>query len=130
MTITNKLLIGFILAVVIYFAGDFIYGRIHKAGYDAGVAYQTQVYQTAQAKAKQEFDVLQAQADKERSDLNKQIQSLSDQNKALKEDLAKKKKEIQQEKTDYAKTTGGSMSCFGPNDDGLFIINKSFPSAH
>lgn len=123
-----KLLIGLVVVVVLWFAGNFIYNQIREAGYEAGVAYQTQVYVAAQAKAKQEFDVLQKKADEDRALLNQQITNLSKNNAALKADLEKKKHAVNEETTNYAKTNSGSMSCFAPNDDGLFIINKSFPS--
>lgn len=102
--------------------------NIYHNGYNAGVAYQTQVYQQNQVKAQQQFDVLQAKADQDRTNLNKQITSLSTLNADLQKKLAEKEKKTNQEKIDYAKTPAGSMSCFAPRDNGLFIINNSFPA--
>lgn len=114
--------------IVLYLCAASIRDSIYQEGYDAGIAYQVQVDKNNQAKAKQQFDVLQAQADKDRTDLNKQITSLSATNKDLREQLDKKERKTNQEKTDYAKTSAGSMSCFAPRDDGLRIINESFPT--
>ena len=130
MNTKGKLLLGLFVVIALWFAGNFIYNKIREAGYEAGVAYQTQVYVAAQAKAKQEFDVLQKKADEDRALLNQQITNLSKNNAALKADLEKKKQSVNEETTNYAKTNSGSMSCFAPNDDGLFIINKSFPSVN
>lgn len=128
-TILSSKYFHIILVVALICCGLYFGSKqVYDTGYTAGVTYQTTIFQQQQAKAKQEFDVLQVKADQERSELNKQIQSLSEQNAKLKKDLENKKKEIQQETKDYAKTTGGSMSCFSPNDDGMFIINKSFPT--
>lgn len=130
MNLKTKTVLGFVLIVVLILAGMFAYNKIHESGYKDGVAYQTQVYQAAQAKAKQDFDVLQKRADEERALLNTQINNLSKNNAQLKADLEKKKQTINEDTTNYAKTNSGSMSCFAPNDDGLFIINKSFPSSY
>lgn len=130
MNLKTKTVLGFVLIVVLILAGMFAYNKIHESGYKDGVAYQTQLYQAAQAKAKQDFDVLQKRADEERALLNTQINNLSKNNAQLKADLEKKKQMINEDTTNYAKTNSGSMSCFAPNDDGLFIINKSFPSSY
>lgn len=130
MNLKTKTVLSFVLIVVLILAGMFAYNKIRESGYKDGVAYQTQVYQAAQAKAKQDFDVLQKRADKERALLNTQINNLSKNNAQLKADLEKKKQTINEDTTNYAKTNSGSMSCFAPNDDGLFIINKSFPSSY
>lgn len=130
MNLKTKTVLGFVLIVVLILAGMFAYNKIHESGYKDGVAYQTQLYQAAQAKAKQDFDVLQKRADEERALLNTQINNLSKNNAQLKADLEKKKQTINEDTTSYAKTNSGSMSCFAPNDDGLFIINKSFPSSY
>lgn len=130
MNLKTKTVLGFVLIVVLILAGMFAYNKIHEFGYKDGVAYQTQLYQAAQAKAKQDFDVLQKRADEERALLNTQINNLSKNNAQLKADLEKKKQTINEDTTNYAKTNSGSMSCFAPNDDGLFIINKSFPSSY
>lgn len=130
MNLKTKTVLGFVLIVVLILAGMFAYNKIHESGYKDGVAYQTQLYQAAQAKAKQDFDVLQKRADEERVLLNTQINNLSKNNAQLKADLEKKKQTINEDTTNYAKTNSGSMSCFAPNDDGLFIINKSFPSSY
>ncbi|WMI32652.1 Rz-like spanin [Escherichia phage iGC_PHA_EC001] len=130
MNLKTKTVLSFVLIVVLILAGMFAYNKIRESGYKDGVAYQTQVYQTAQAKAKQDFDVLQKRADEERALLNTQINNLSKNNAQLKADLEKKKQTINEDTTNYAKTNSGSMSCFAPNDDGLFIINKSFPSSY
>ncbi|QHR76133.1 Rz-like spanin [Escherichia phage anhysbys] len=128
MNLKTKTVLSFVLIVIL--AGMFAYNKIRESGYKDGVAYQTQVYQAAQAKAKQDFDVLQKRADEERALLNTQINNLSKNNAQLKADLEKKKQTINEDTTNYAKTNSGSMSCFAPNDDGLFIINKSFPSSY
>lgn len=130
MNLKTKTVLSFVLIVVLILAGMFAYNKIRESGYKDGVAYQTQVYQAAQAKAKQDFDVLQKRADEERALLNIQINNLSKNNAQLKADLEKKKQTINEDTTNYAKTNSGSMSCFAPNDDGLFIINKSFPSSY
>ncbi|WAX24729.1 hypothetical protein [Escherichia phage vB_EcoM_DE16] len=130
MNLKTKTVLGFVLIVVLILAGMFAYNKIYESGYKDGVAYQTQLYQAAQAKAKQDFDVLQKRADEERALLNTQINNLSKNNAQLKADLEKKKQTINEDTTNYAKTNSGSMSCFAPNDDGLFIINKSFPSSY
>ncbi|CAM6566882.1 I-spanin [Escherichia coli] len=130
MNLKTKTVLSFVLIVVLILAGMFAYNKIRESGYKDGVAYQTQVYQVAQAKAKQDFDVLQKRADEERALLNTQINNLSKNNAQLKADLEKKKQTINEDTTNYAKTNSGSMSCFAPNDDGLFIINKSFPSSY
>lgn len=130
MNLKTKTVLSFVLTVVLILAGMFAYNKIRESGYKDGVAYQTQVYQAAQAKAKQDFDVLQKRADEERALLNTQINNLSKNNAQLKADLEKKKQTINEDTTNYAKTNSGSMSCFAPNDDGLFIINKSFPSSY
>lgn len=130
MNLKTKTVLSFVLIVVLILAGMFVYNKIRESGYKDGVAYQTQVYQAAQAKAKQDFDVLQKRADEERALLNTQINNLSKNNAQLKADLEKKKQTINEDTTNYAKTNSGSMSCFAPNDDGLFIINKSFPSSY
>lgn len=130
MNLKTKTVLGFVLIVVLILAGMFAYNKIHESGYKDGVAYQEQLYQAAQAKAKQDFDVLQKRADEERALLNTQINNLSKNNAQLKADLEKKKQTINEDTTNYAKTNSGSMSCFAPNDDGLFIINKSFPSSY
>lgn len=130
MNLKTKTVLSFVLIVVLILVGMFAYNKIRESGYKDGVAYQTQVYQAAQAKAKQDFDVLQKRADEERALLNTQINNLSKNNAQLKADLEKKKQTINEDTTNYAKTNSGSMSCFAPNDDGLFIINKSFPSSY
>lgn len=130
MNLKTKTVLSFVLIVVLILAGMFAYNKIRESGYKDGVAYQTQVYQAAQTKAKQDFDVLQKRADEERALLNTQINNLSKNNAQLKADLEKKKQTINEDTTNYAKTNSGSMSCFAPNDDGLFIINKSFPSSY
>lgn len=130
MNLKTKTVLSFVLIVVLILAGMFAYNKIRESGYKDGVAYQTQVYQAAQAKAKQDFDVLQKRADEERALLNTQINNLSKNSAQLKADLEKKKQTINEDTTNYAKTNSGSMSCFAPNDDGLFIINKSFPSSY
>lgn len=123
----NKWVVRFILAVIIIIAALSIRNYIYTTGYDDGIAYQKQVQVNAQAKAKQEFDVVQKKADDERATLNAQIASLNKANTELRDSLAKKNQKTNQEATDYAKTTTGSMSCFAPDDNGLRIINDSFP---
>lgn len=59
MNLKTKTVLSFVLIVVLILAGMFAYNKIRESGYKDGVAYQTQVYQAAQAKAKQDFDVLQ-----------------------------------------------------------------------
>jgi len=112
----------------LYVGADRVRDSIYQQGFNAGVAKQEQVYVQTQAKAKQQFDVLQAQADQDRQTLNNKIASLSSANADLKKQLKEKETKINQEKTDYAKTSAGSMSCFAPRDDGLRIINNSFPT--
>lgn len=114
--------------IVLYICAASIRDSIYQEGYVAGVAHQVQVETNNQAKAKQQFDVLQAKADADRTALNKQITSLSESNKNLRDQLEKKERKTNQEKIDYAKTSAGSMSCFAPRDDGLRIINESFPT--
>lgn len=115
--------------IVLYICAASIRDSIYQEGYTAGVAHQVQVEMNNQAKAKQQFDVLQAKADKDRADLNKEISSLSASNKTLREQLDKKERKTNEEKTNYAKTSAGTMSCFAPRDDGLLIINNSFPTS-
>ncbi|BDU12537.1 hypothetical protein [Escherichia phage phiWec186] len=120
-----------ILLLVALLAGLYFGGKaLYDNGYTAGEQHQVTIYQQQQAKAKQDFDVLQKKADDERLALNNQIASLSAKNAQLRKDLANKEKKINEEKTNYAKTTTGSMSCFGPNDDGLRILNKSLPDSN
>ena len=129
----NKTILYLFLAGAILFGIyqgiDRVHDSIYDQGYEAGVQKQSQVYQQNQAKLTQEFDVLQAKADADRKALNNQIAALSQSNKDLEEKLAAKKKEQTTEVINYAKTSSGSMSCFAPNDDGLRIINKSFPTS-
>ena len=114
--------------IVLYICAANIRDSIYQEGYNSGVAYQVQVDTNNQAKAKQQFDVLQAKADKDRADLNNQITSLSTTNQTLRDQLTKKEAKTNQEKIDYAKTSAGTMSCFAPRDNGLLIINNSFPT--
>ncbi|XKX17547.1 Rz-like spanin [Klebsiella phage phi1_175008] len=123
------LVIGVILLLVIVFGAIHIKNSIYEDGYNAGVAKEQQTQQIQQAKARQDFDTLQAKADADRSELNNKIAKLSTDTEILKEQLSKKETELQQEAKEYAKTTTGSMSCFAPNDNGLHIINKSFPTS-
>lgn len=125
--VRNGILIAAFLGVL-YICAASIRDNIYQEGYSAGVAHQEQVELQVQVKAKQEWDVLQATADKDRASLNQQIATLSKNNQALKSQLADKERKTNQEKIDYAKTSAGTMSCFAPNDSGLFIINNSFPS--
>jgi membrane-bound lytic murein transglycosylase B len=122
------IVIGTILLLVIIFSAIHIKNSIYEDGYNAGVAKEQQAQVIQQAKAKQAFDTLQAKVDADRSQLNNTIAKLSDDAKILKEKLSQKETELQQEKKEYAKTTTGSMSCFAPDDNGLHIINKSFPT--
>lgn len=125
--VRNGILIAALLGVL-YICAASIRDNIYTEGYNAGVAHQTQVELQTQVKAKQQFDVLQAKADEDRTNLNKQISNLAQSNQALKAALAEKEKKTNQEKIDYAKTSAGSMSCFAPHDNGLLIINDSFPT--
>ena len=113
----------------LYIGADRMRDSIYQEGYTAGIAYQTQVDQQQHAKAQQQFDILQAKADEERTALNKQINSLTLKNADLITQLNKKENKNTQERANYAKTPAGSMSCFAPNDDGLRIINESFPAS-
>lgn len=122
------IVIGTILLLVILFSAIHIKNSIYEDGYNAGVVKEQQAQVIQQAKAKQAFDTLQAKVDADRSQLNNTIAKLSDDAKTLKEKLSQKETELQQEKKEYAKTTTGSMSCFAPDDNGLHIINKSFPT--
>lgn len=122
------IVIGTILLLVIIFSAIHIKNSIYEDGYNAGVAKEQQAQVIQQAKAKQAFDTLQAKVDADRSQLNNTIAKLSDDAKILKEKLSQKETELQQEKKEYAKTITGSMSCFAPDDNGLHIINKSFPT--
>lgn len=114
--------------IVLYICAASIRDSIYQEGYVAGVAHQVEVQTINQGKAKQQFDVLQAKADEDRANLNKEISSLSASNKALRDQLAKKVRKTNEETTNYAKTSAGSMSCFAPSDNGLLIINESFPA--
>lgn len=130
---SNKWVRGCLLMAVVlcalYSCAGNIRDSIYQEGYKAGVSYQTQVELQIQTKAKQEFDVLQAKADQDRVQLNKEITNLSKTNSQLKLELQKKVSSTNKEKIDYAKTVTGTMSCFAPRDNGLFIINNSFPSS-
>lgn len=125
--IRNSLLI-LVSIVVFYFCALSLRDKVFQQGYNAGISYQTQVNTDEKARAKQEFDILQAKADKERADLNKEIETLSENNRSIKKDLSDKQYKINQERIDYAKNPANTMSCFAPRDNGVLIINKSFPS--
>ncbi len=125
--IRNSILITAFLGLL-YICAANIRDNIYQQGYDAGVTHQTEVQLQVQVKAKQQFDVLQANADKDRTDLNQQISNLSKNNLLLKAQLEEKERKTNQEKIDYAKTSAGTMSCFAPRDNGLLIINNSFPT--
>lgn len=129
----NKWVRYFVLIIAL-FSGLYIglnklHDDVYTQGYNAGVAKQEQTLQQNQIKAKQQFDILQAKADSERSKLNEKIHSLTKERNDLLTQLDKKSNNITQERIDYAKTSSGTMSCFSPNDDGLRIINNSFPAS-
>lgn len=120
------------LILILLLVGSIYVGasRIYANGVEAGMHKQEAITLQLQVKAKQEFDILQALADKDRDNLNTQIQELIKEKSLLKSKLEEKNSQINKESVDYAKTTTGSMSCFAPNDDGLRIINKSFPDSY
>lgn len=118
-----------IIIIGVYFLVNKVHDNIYNSGYQDGISYQKGVYQQDQAKLQQQFDLKQNQVDVERNKLNTQIANLSEQNKELQTKLSKKQTEIKTEVINYAKSNSGSMSCFAPNDNGLLIINKSFPAS-
>lgn len=122
-------LLAILVVGLVWFIGDKVRDNIFQKGYQQGIQYQVQVQMRALQDAQKKFDALQASADKSRADLNNQISNLSQANKELKNELAQKERETDKERINYAKTNSGAMSCFGPRDDGLRIINKSFPSS-
>lgn len=128
----NKFVLGGIgvlaFIAIFYFGAKTIHDNIYESGVAYGKDQERQAYIAQQAKAKQEFDKLQSQADKDRQDLNKTISDLNKTNAELKKQLTVKQQNTKIQVKDYAKTNSGSMSCFAPNDDGLLIINKSFPT--
>ena len=129
----NKWVRYFVLIIALfgglYVGLNKLHDDVYAQGYNAGIAKQEQILQQNQIKAKQQFDILQAKADSERSKLNEKIHSLTKQRNDLLTQLDKKSNNITQERIDYAKTSSGAMSCFSPNDDGLRIINNSFPAS-
>lgn len=129
----NKWVRYFVLIIALfgglYVGLNKLHDDVYAQGYNAGVAKQEQILQQNQIKAKQQFDILQAKADSERSKLNEKIHSLTKEKNDLLIQLDKKSNNITQERIDYAKTSSGTMSCFSPNDDGLRIINNSFPAS-
>ena len=75
----NKWVRYFVLIIAL-FSGLYIglnklHDDVYTQGYNAGVAKQEQILQQNQIKAKQQFDILQAKADSERSKLNEKIHS-------------------------------------------------------
>ena len=117
---------GIILLIFIAGASSFnaIYNKGVKSGENiAKVAYEKQV-----DKANKDFQKIQAQAEADRSSLNSQISSLKDSNSSLEAKLASENDNIQSSVNNYEKTTtSASAVCIPANDDGLRLINKSFP---
>ena len=128
----NKYFIYGVIIVALLIGGYFIvsstYKNVYNKGYQAGVAYQQQQTAIQQAKAQQQFDMLQKKADEDRLSLNNKILELQKDKLDREKQLAQKQNTVNQEKIDYAKGNAGNMSCFAPDDNGLRIINKSFPS--
>lgn len=121
---TKWLVIALFIIGALYVGANKVYNR----GFDAGVAKQEAVQLQIQKQAEKDFKVLQAKADADRKTLNAKIDKLLAEKRSLKLKLDKKSLNIYQESVDYAKTNAGTLSCFAPRDDGLLIINKSFPT--
>lgn len=125
---SRPFVIGILIFILVIIAAHFAYKHIYEKGYNAGVAYQTEVYIKQQEKAKALLAEQQKAADKERAELNNQIANLSNKADDLQKALDDKNSKTQNKVRDYEKSTSGNLSCFAPDDDGMRIINESFPS--
>lgn len=128
MMLSNKWFIYGALILALLFGLYLGASRVYNNGYDSGIAHQIATDKKEKEEAQNQFNILQTKADGERAALNKKITALTKNNSELKAQLTVKERKTDQERIDYAKTTAGTMSCFAPNDSGLFIINNSFPS--
>lgn len=97
-------------------------------GFSAGESSAQIKNQIQQTKARQAYDKLQADADAERLRLNNEILSLKQQRDVVQKKLDEKKNKSNEELINYGKINSSNLSCFAPNDNGMRIINDSFPS--
>lgn len=130
---SNKWVIygAIILSVLVgaYFVIQHNNTQQYNRGFTAGESSAQIKNEMQQTKAKQQYDKLQTDADTERLKLNKEIASLKQQRDVVQKKLDEKKNKSTQELLNYGKINTSNLSCFGPNDDGLRIINDSFPSS-
>lgn len=120
------LYIGIILLIFITGASSF--NAVYNKGVKSGENIQKIAYQKQLEKANQDFQKLQVKVNSDREILNSQISSLKDSNSALEAKLASENDSIQNSVNNYEKTnTSANNVCIPANDDGLRLINRSFP---
>lgn len=91
--------------------------------------HQKTLYQAQVDKINQQNKLAQEKADTERDDLNSQL--LKQKQDSTKEQLAltDQNNSLQEKLTNYEKSNSGSTSvCIPSNDDGVRILNESFPN--
>ena len=127
--VKNKYFLITVLCVVLILSGMGGYSLIYKSGYTAGANATNQSLVKAQDKAKENEKIQQESADKDRTTLNNQILGLKNDVAKAKQDAATKQASLEQEINNYAKNNKGSSDvCIPANDDGLRLINESFPN--
>lgn len=126
--VKNKYFLITVLCVALILSGMGGYSLIYKSGYTAGVNATNQSLVKVQEKAKENEKLQQESADKDRTTLNNQIVGLKNDVAKAKQDSATKQASLEQEINNYAKNNKGSSDvCIPANDDGLRLINESFP---
>lgn len=121
----NKIVRYIIIALAVIFLALFSLNRYGNTKYQDGIAYQQQKDELIQKQLKEKIEKLQAQADLDRQNLNKEIE---DQKKAYAElqlQRQNKSDKIQDEVNDYAKTSDGNK--LGLSSNWMRIYKDSLP---
>ena len=127
--IKNKYFLIAVLAVCLVISGAITYKTIYKSGYNQGIVYQESIYQKAKDAKDAEDKAQQVKVDSERATLNTEISDLKDKLTAAQTTNSSKKQTIQDQVNQYAKSNKTVTSvCIPSGDNGLHILNQSFPS--
>ena len=118
--------LGIILALFV--SGALSFNSVYNKGMVSGENKAKVAYEAKTEKANKDFQKLLSQANSDRASLNSQISSLKDDNSSLQTKLSSENEETQNSVNNYEKTnTSANSVCIPSGDDGLRLINKSFP---
>jgi hypothetical protein len=127
--LSNKYIVGALLSLLILSSLFYVYKTkidfYYKQGYEIGVKDTESIFEKKQLEIKTQQDIERADKENQILSLNSQNDTLREQIRVVEKDKNDKQRDLEKRLKQYENNKINDVLCYGPNDDGLHIIQDS-----